>query len=474
MESFPHVLHTLTIGLLFIIIVIFMFLAGGIGPDRLAGLDPFVTYGTWATVVLYVLRFLTFVPMPQAIFNFLGLLFFNTHPQKPKLKTSTLFGPFICFRIVTKGTFPELVRKNAQRNIDICSRIGLDNYIVEVVTDMAVNLPKSPRLREIIVPTSYQSKNCTLYKARALNYCLEPGVNMLADNDWIIHLDEETLVTEASVIGIVNFINEGKYNFGQGVITYANEEIVSWITTMADLVRVGMDFGMIRFTLKYLHRPVFSWKGSFIVSNAGIERQITYDFGLEGSIAEDCFFALTAWKEGHKFGFVEGEMWEKSTFSAIDYIYQRKRWVQGIYNVFFSAQVPCRYKFGIGLMLLSWFLMPFTVTNIVLVPLCPLPMWRSANILCAFMGAVMLFLFIFGAIKSFSPRRMGWPKYIFLCFLPIAVVPVCMFLETVGVILAFRARKNHSFHIVNKQTTVSSSVTDIPPMPTQISQVQHV
>ena len=196
----------------------------------------------------------------------------------------------------------------SKRNIDVFSRIRLDNYIIEFVTDMAVNLPKSPRLREIIVPTRYQSKNHTLYKARALNYCLEPGINMLADNDWIVHLDEETLVTEASVIGIVNFINERKYSFCQGLITYANEEIISWITTIADLVRVGMDYGMIRFSLKYFHRPIFSWKGSFIVSNAGIERQITYDFGLEGSIAEDCFFALTAWKEGHKFGFVEGEM----------------------------------------------------------------------------------------------------------------------------------------------------------------------
>ena len=115
----------------------------------------------------------------------------------------------------------------SQRNIDVFSRIGLDNYIIEVVTDMAVNLPNSTRLREIIVPTRYQSKNHTLYKARALNYCLEPGINLQADNDWIVHLDEETLVTEASVIGIVNFINEGQYSFGQGVIAYANEEIIS-------------------------------------------------------------------------------------------------------------------------------------------------------------------------------------------------------------------------------------------------------
>ncbi|KAH3835213.1 beta-1,4-mannosyltransferase egh-like [Dreissena polymorpha] len=469
MEGFSHILHVLTVLLLLVIIFIFSILAGGLGPDRMAGFDPFIQYGQWATTLLYLLRFLTFIPIPQAIFNFCGLVMYNTHPPKPKLKTSTLFGPFICFRVVTRGTFPDLVKKNIEKNVEVCSRIGLDNYILEVVTDNVMNLAKSPRHREIVVPAKYQTKNHTLYKARALNYCLEPGINMLTDNDWIVHLDEETLLTESSVIGIVNFINDGTYKFGQGVITYANEEIVSWVTTLADLVRVGMDYGMIRFCLKYLHRPVFSWKGSFIVSNAGVEKQITYDFGLEGSIAEDCFFALTAWKEGHQFGFVDGEMWEKSTFSAMDYIHQRKRWVQGIYNVFFSPLIPYRYKGGITLMLLSWVFMPFTVPNIVLVPLFPLPMWRCVNVLCAFMGATMLFLFIFGAIKSFSPRRMGWPKYVFLCFVPIIIVPVSMVLETIGVVTALCTTKKTSFHIVDKQTVLPKTV-----LPSTAHTVQHV
>lgn len=473
MESFSHLLHTLTIGLLVTIILVFVILAGGIGPDRFIGFDPVLNYGLTTTIILYVFRFLTFIPLPQAIFNFLGLVCFNTHPPKPKLKTSTLFGPFICFRVVTRGTFPDLVKKNIQRNVEVCSRIGLDNYIMEVVTDNAVNLPKSPRIREILVPNQYVTSNHTKYKARALNYCLEPGVNMLTDNDWIVHLDEETLLTESSVIGIVNFINEGKYSLGQGVITYANEEIISWITTIADLVRVGMDFGMIRFCLKYLHKPVFSWKGSFIVANAGVEKRITYDFGIEGSIAEDCFFALTAWKEGHQFGFVEGDMWEKSTFSMLDYIYQRKRWVQGIYNVFFSAQIPFRYKYGISLMLLGWFFMPLTVTNIVLVPLFPLPMSRSLNILCGFMGAIMLFLYIFGAIMSFSPRRMGWAKYIFLCFVPIFILPLAMVLETIGVVWALKTRKLDSFHIVDKQATTNTQTTVLSEKSTA-NTVQHV
>lgn len=455
MEQSSCLLHALIIALLFAIIVIFLVLAGGLGPDRLVGFDPFLEYGATTTYVLYFLRFLSVIPIPQAVFNFLGLVCYNTFPPKPKLNSSTLFGPFLCFRTVTRGTFPDLLKKNVQKNIDICSRIGLDNYIIEVVTDIPLNLPSTPRFREIVVPLNYVTANHTRYKARALNYCLEPNVDMLTDADWIVHLDEETLLTESSVIGILNFINEGKYSLGQGVITYANEEIVSWVTTLADLVRVGMDHGMIRFCLKCLHRPVFSWKGSFIVVKSSVERQITYDFGIEGSIAEDCYFALTAWRDGHQFGFVEGEMWEKSTFSIIDYIYQRQRWVKGIYNVFSSRQIPWKYKCGISVMLLSWFTMPLTVLNVVLVPLYPLPMWRSMNVLCGYMGAVMLFLFIFGAVKSFSPRRLGWVKYILLCLVPVLILPVSMILETTGVAMALIGRKSNTFHIVNKQTTFS-------------------
>lgn len=473
MELFQHVLHVLTVTLFISMIILFVFLAGGLGPDQLESFDPVLRYGQTATVILYLLRYLTLIPIPQAIFNFLGIVLYNTHPAKPKLKTSTLFGPCICFRVVTRGTFPELVKKNVERNIEVCSRIGLDNYIIEVVTDKAVNLLKSPRHREVVVPTQYKTKNNTLYKARALNYCLEKGVNMLSDNDWIVHLDEETLLTESSVIGIINFISDGKYKFGQGVITYANEEIVSWITTLADLVRVGMDYGMIRFCLKYLHKPFFSWKGSFIVSSAGVEKQITYDFGVEGSIAEDCFFALTAWEKGHEFGFVEGEMWEKSTFSVKDYVQQRKRWVQGITNVFHSGQIPFRYKYGITLMLMSWVVMPITAANVILVPLCPLPMWRFITVLCAFMGAVITFMFMFGAIKSFSPRRMGWPKYIILCIISVTITLVSMVMETTAVVLAFCTRKQNLFHIVDKQRIVPTQASE-PPASSTAHTVQHV
>lgn len=70
-----------------------------------------------------------------------------------------------------------------------------------------------------MVPKDYQTRTGALFKSRALQYCLEDHVNVLNNTDWIVHLDEETLLTENSVRGIINFVLDGKHPFGQGLIT---------------------------------------------------------------------------------------------------------------------------------------------------------------------------------------------------------------------------------------------------------------
>lgn len=129
-----------------------------------------------------------------------------------------------------------------------------------------MNLPKHRRIREIVVPKEYRTKTGALFKSRALQYCLEDSVNVLNNNDWIVHLDEETLLTENSVRGIINFVLDGKHPFGQGLITYANENVVNWLTTLADSFRVSDDMGKLRLQFKLFNKPLFSWKGSYVVT----------------------------------------------------------------------------------------------------------------------------------------------------------------------------------------------------------------
>lgn len=260
-----HVLHCI---LLFTVIAVFEVCTGGVrlgnsGPEEF---DPWDRYGYVGTCVLYLLRLLTFLSLPQVIFNFAGLTLYNAFPDKVTLKGSPLLAPFLCIRIVTRGDYPKLVRANVTRNMTRCTEAGLENFIIEVVTDKAVGLSPHRRVREVVVPPSYQPKSGALFKARALQYCLEDGVNILADTDWIVHLDEETLLTENSVRGILNFVLDGKHNFGQGLITYANEDVVNWVTTLADSFRVADDMGKLRLQFYMFHKPLFSWKGSYVVT----------------------------------------------------------------------------------------------------------------------------------------------------------------------------------------------------------------
>lgn len=227
-------------------------------------------YGILGCSLLLGLRLLAILAFPQCLLNFLGLICFNAFPEKVTLKGSSLLTPLICIRIVTRGDFPQLVRENVARNMARCTEAGMDNFLIEVVTDKVIGLPNHRRIREIVIPAEYKPKSGAMYKARALQYCLEDGVNILADNDYIVHLDEETLITNNAVRGIINFVLDGKYDFGQGLITYANDRVINWITTLADGNRVADDMGKLRAQFYFFHKPILSWKGSFIVSKVSI------------------------------------------------------------------------------------------------------------------------------------------------------------------------------------------------------------
>ncbi|KAK6015536.1 hypothetical protein OSTOST_19039, partial [Ostertagia ostertagi] len=47
------------------------------------------------------------------------------------------------------------LRENITTNMKTCYDAGMENFIFEVVTDKAIHLPPQPRVREVVVPTSY-------------------------------------------------------------------------------------------------------------------------------------------------------------------------------------------------------------------------------------------------------------------------------------------------------------------------------
>lgn len=104
-------------------------------------------------------------------------------------------------------------------------------------------------------------------------------------------------------------------------------------STLADCLRVSQDLGTLRYSLKYWNCPCFLFKGSFIACKHGAEKQVSFDHGFEGSITEDSYFAVKASNEGFTFDWIEGEMEEKSPFTFMDFLRQRRRWQQGFFFI---------------------------------------------------------------------------------------------------------------------------------------------
>lgn len=122
---------------------------------------------------------------------------------------------------------------------------------------------------------------CYLFE-RSLQYALEDYVNVLKDEDWIVHLDEETHVLESAVLGIFKFTCDNKHPIGQGLITYGKRRVVNWLNTLADSSRVLSFTGNLFVSLKFMHQAYCSFNGSFFVVKKRVESDITFDFGLAG------------------------------------------------------------------------------------------------------------------------------------------------------------------------------------------------
>jgi len=444
-----YIYHTINCVLLLgIILISDYFIGNSLLREEVSTFDPWLEYG-WFTTLLYFCRCLPLLGLPQAVFNFLGLIFFQSFPQSPQLNKSFCTTSRICFRVVTRGDYPELVRNNVYRNINICTAVGLSNYYIEVVTDKSISIVENESTREVVVPSTYTTLSGAMFKARALQYALEDEANLLKDDDWIVHLDEETILTEGSVVGIVNFINEGKHQFGQGVITYANLEVENYFLTLCDAVRVAEDMGKIQFQLKFLHMPIFGWKGSYVVSLVGAEKEVSYDNGPDSSVAEDTFFGLLAASRGYSFSFIHGEMWEKSPFTVMDFIQQRKRWLQGLILVAHSSQIPIRYRILLAISVYSWLMAPLMAVNALLQPMFPLVLPRVVNSCVSFIGSVWIYLYFYGTVRSFSVSMVGIVRFIMFILMGILVTPFKLLIEIVAVVWGISTPK-HTFFVVKK------------------------
>ncbi len=283
---------------------------------------------------------------------------------------------------------------------------------------------------------------------------------------WIMHCDEETVLTPEVVIGIEAFIR--KYSMtrtggaiGQGEIQYnAFNYGQNMLITAIDSVRTGDDLGRFRFQYKVLHRSVFGIHGSFVLVPAEIEQSIGWDWGRKSDITEDTYFAFRAMEQGVVFDWVDGFVKEQSPFTVSDIIKQRARWYTGLSLIVSEGDLSFLNRLLLALFLLSWTFAWLGSLITILSMITAIfgvdnyfPLW--ATIVSATIAGVFGSVYMVGAYRNVAQVQAAWYRkatimlstYI-LWFMQI--VPV---VEAVAVIYAvYRAIFNPltAFYVVKK------------------------
>ena len=405
---------------------------------------PTAWYGqawSWASTIWLS----AFIP---SIVGLLGMLWYR-HPND--LEEVEPITNLVVWRIVSRGSNIEALHGTIQRCHDEMRRAPLFPYVVEVVTDHPNRLEVGNDTTHLVVPPTYQTPNNSLFKARALQYALENST--VPDDAWLVHLDEETRPTSSGIKGIARMIAEeeasGELRIGQGAILYHRAWKEHPFLTLADMVRTGDDFARFHFQHR-IGLTLFGLHGSFIVCRNDVEKEIGFDFGPQGSITEDAFWALKAMEAGRRARWCDGYLEEQSTLSVMDFIKQRRRWWQGLAKVSLYAPVRLRYRAFLGFNTVTWMLAPVALlyTYIHFIWGYEIRDWIQWFANLAFTAFIVLYLTGLRANLaehgiSNPLRRAGW--YV----AQVVLMPIFALMESVGVAYAI-VRPSAGFHVVKK------------------------
>jgi egghead protein (zeste-white 4 protein) len=321
------------------------------------------TIGTvWA-----FLAFLWILPFPNALLGLVGFVTF-TKSKRPVAPVSKL----VSFRYVTRGFNDQVIRESIRSVYESMDKQPLFEYVIEIVTETPVeldDLDRGGRLRQIVVPTDWESPKKTLYKARGLLYATLHAE--LPEDAWIMHGDEESRITPSLVAGMAQAIAEeeesGKLRIGQGVVLYHIDRDQNKMMYVADAVRTAGDYGAFGLQNR-LGLALVGFHGSFILVRNDVEKEVSFDLGPEGSVTEDAFWGLQQMQNGRRLRFVDGFMVEQAPQTAGDLVKQRRRWFNGLWMVAFKAPVKLRWRLLMAWSNLAWGLcwlvVAYTIVNL--------------------------------------------------------------------------------------------------------------
>ena len=220
---------------------------------------------------------------------------FEAKPPQDPINTS----PFIIFQYTTRGEHPSVVAKGLESVTKTCTAKHYTNYRIDVVTDGETDKYEANIIR---VPNNFTTPNSTKKKARALQYAVEER-RRRADTTptiWVWHMDEESIVTEQSLLSVLDYIGKGGKPIAEGPIVYSNKFMrKNILPSLVECCRPYQCYECMHMMTGH-SVPTFI-HGSNLLVRSDIEDKVGWDFG--DSLTEDQRFGYEAHK---KFGPVFG------------------------------------------------------------------------------------------------------------------------------------------------------------------------
>ncbi|MDE2106346.1 MAG: glycosyltransferase family 2 protein [Patescibacteria group bacterium] len=380
-------------------------------------------------------KFFWFTGIVFVAMNCIGLLFGSPWHDEQKAKRDWLGWPSHKKLIVTYVSRGE--NQIALERAIASTKLILEDlrvqYWIEAVTDKPVEVGADTHY---VVPEDYQTPNGAKYKARALHYASQ--LRKADRNSFVLHMDEESIITEQVIHGIHKFIHSSPslLRIGQGEIKYnAHNYGKNILITAIDAIRTGDDLGRFRTQYKVFKKPLFGMHGSFFVVPSLLERKVGFDLGGKGSITEDAYFALICADRGVRFEWVEGFIREQSPFTLLELLKQRRRWITGLRLLMWDKTISLRQRLILGVNMTLWraaWIGPVVTLWNVISGGSSIPIW--AQVLSAFLSAMVVVVYMIGAYRNVTDIDLPTWKQITIWLASGILVPIACAVEGIAVL----------------------------------------
>jgi beta-1,4-mannosyltransferase len=305
-------------------------------------------------VVMVILASFWFSTIPVAFLT-LGRLLRNRNIFVEQDLRRIYNDPIIIFQITTRSaTKTPVVKRGIDSIINSSLKINYSNYYISIITDDPKDKATLKGINCEVILVNKKFNAFAIKKGRALQYAVEhrrkSGKNIA--KYWIFHMDDESYVTNQTIISLLKFIREGNAIASEGPIFYPLKfESANPLTAIAESIRPFTCYDCVS---QMTNPPPLHMHGSNLLVRSDIEDSIGWNFGP--TLAEDQIFGYKIYeKYGSKsMGWHGGILLEQPPLNIKDHFMQRRRWVLGsLQNM---ARFPFIHKFKLMFKLVTYFM----------------------------------------------------------------------------------------------------------------------